>query len=96
MLLFCGVFGNIAAADMARTIRALSSLSAPGAEVLWTRGRGPDDDLTPAIRRWFAAAGFEEQEFVAPADDSYSVGCHRLAVDPAPFDPGAALFRFTP
>ena len=94
VLLFCGVFGNVHAADIARTVQALGSLGAPGAWVVWTRGRRPGDDLTPTIRRWFAKAGFREHEFVAPVDDAYSVGCHRLMADPAPFDPDAELFRF--
>lgn len=94
VLLFCGVFGNVPTSDVARTVQALSSLSAPGAWVVWTRGRRHDQDLTPGVRRWFAAAGFREHEFVAPVDDAYSVGCHRLVADPAPFDPDAALFRF--
>src|SRR5581483_9105575 len=72
--LFCGVFGNITAADVARTIRALPGLLAPGARVLWTRGRDQANDPTPAIRAWFEAAAFTEEAFVAPEDDAYRRG----------------------
>lgn len=77
LLLACGVFGNIAPADIWRTIEALPLLCAPTATVIWTRTRR-DPDLTPEIRRRFAAAGFEEQAFHAPDDCLFAVGVHRL------------------
>jgi hypothetical protein len=46
--------------------------------VVWTRGRTPPD-RTPAIRGWFADAGFEEVAFEAPGDVTFSVGVHRWA-----------------
>jgi hypothetical protein len=95
LVLVCGVFGNISDGDIERTIALLPGLCAPGATVVWTRHRRPPDK-TPVIREWFAAAGFEEQWFVAPDDDDavFAVGMHRLVADPAPFEPGVRLFEF--
>jgi hypothetical protein len=88
-----GVFGNISDADIEHTINTLPSLCAPNATVLWTRHRRPPD-VTPAIRGWFAAAGFDEVAFVGPAGFIFGVGVHRLARDPDPFAPGVKLFDF--
>jgi len=85
--------GNVPDADVERTVRALPSLCAPGATVIWTRHRGAPD-LTPAIRGWFAESGFAEQAFVAPDDVLFSVGTHVLTGTPAPFTPGVRLFAF--
>jgi hypothetical protein len=88
--LFCGVFGNITNEDIARTVRALPTLLAPGGEVLWTRHRN-EPDLTPAIRDWFVEAGFEEMAFFP---DTFAVGTHRLTTTPASFEAGVTLFEF--
>ena len=92
LLLVCGVFGNVPDGDVQRTVRALPGLAAEGATVIWTRHRRAPD-LTPAIRRWFSDAGFEELAFTSPGADSFAVGTHRLAVDPLPFR-AAPLFAF--
>jgi hypothetical protein len=106
LVLLCGIFGNITDEDIAGTVAAAPMLCAPGAHVVWTRGRngigrGPVDpgvdpagDLTPAIRGWFAAAGFTELARDAPADRSWSVGVHRYDGPPMPFAAGRHLFRF--
>ncbi len=65
LVLVCGVFGNISAADITATVQALPSFCLPGAHVLWTRHRRPPD-ATPGIRADFAAAGFTEIAFEAP------------------------------
>jgi hypothetical protein len=93
LVLLCGIFGNVSDADVQATIEAAPQLCAPGAEVVWTRHRN-DPDLTPSIRGWFANAGFEEVAFVAPDADQWSVGVHRLAVDPRPLEPGRHWFTF--
>jgi hypothetical protein len=49
LILVCGVFGNIDAADTARTIRALPQLCAPDATVIWTHGRRRP---RPFARKW--------------------------------------------
>lgn len=93
LVLMVGVFGNITDDDIQRTIAALPRLCAAGATVIWTRSRR-DDDLTPAIRGWFADSGFAEVAFHAPDDAWFSVGVHRLDVDPQPLDPAGELFTF--
>jgi Putative methyltransferase len=94
LVIFCGVFGNISEEDIAGTVEALPQLCAPGATVIWTRGRR-EPDLRPSIRRWFGTAGFAEVSFDAPDDVSWSVGVNRLTTDPLPPVPGQRLFTFT-
>jgi len=70
-----------------------TSLCAPNATVVWTRHRRPPD-VTPAIRDWFATAGFDEVAFEGPDGFIFGVGVHRLSRDPDPFAPEARLFEF--
>jgi hypothetical protein len=93
LLLVCGVFGNVGNEDILRTIGHLPELCAKGATVIWTRHRRPPD-LTPAIRRWFARAGFAEVAFDTVPDSMASVGVHRLARAPRKFIPDVQLFAF--
>jgi hypothetical protein len=93
LVLCCGVFGNIGDGDVERTIRALPTLCAPRATVIWTRHRR-SPDLTLPIRRWFEEAGFDSVGFDAPVAFEWSVGVHRLATRPEPFRAGQRLFRF--
>jgi hypothetical protein len=95
LVLLCGIFGNVSDLDVRRTVEAAPQLCAPGAEVIWTRHRA-EPDLTGSIRRWFADVGFEEVAFMTPAAPAspWSVGVHRLAVDPAPLEPGRHWFTF--
>jgi hypothetical protein len=65
VLLLCGIFGNVSVPDIQRTIAAAPALCAPGATVIWTRHRR-EPDLTPQVRTWFTAAGFEELAFESP------------------------------
>ncbi|MBI5289324.1 MAG: SAM-dependent methyltransferase [Chloroflexi bacterium] len=94
IVLACGIFGNITDADIKNTVQHLPQLCAEGATVLWTRGRRPDNDITPQIRRWFAESGFEEVAFEALPDTHHSVGAHRLIIPPPPLEPGLKLFQF--
>ncbi len=93
VVLACGVFGNISDEDVESTVLHLPELCAPAATVIWTRGRF-EPDLTPAIRAWFAAAGFDEIGFHAIAGSTASVGVDRLAIPPPAFRAGARLFTF--
>jgi hypothetical protein len=94
LLLLCGIFGNISDDDIRDSIGMCSSLCAPGATVIWTRHRRPPD-LTPRVREWFVAAGFEEVAFESPDEAGLvGVGVNRLAVPPAEFEPGRRLFTF--
>ena len=93
IVLVCGVFGNISAADIRHTIQAMPGFCAPGGHVVWTRHRRPPD-LTPTIRADFADAGFTELAFEAPEGTVLAVGHYRLDGEPAPFDPDQQLFDF--
>ena len=94
IILACGIFGNITMEDIERTVNHLPSLAAPGATVIWTRGRFRDGDVTPQIRSWFAQAGFDEVDFDAPEDWKFAVGTNRLAAAPRPFARGVRMFTF--
>jgi hypothetical protein len=91
LLVVCGVFGNISAADVDRLIEQLPQLCAAHASVVWTRHRRRPD-LVPQIRASFSRAGFEELAFAeAPP---FGVGVNRLVAEPQPFQPGRKLFDF--
>jgi hypothetical protein len=93
VVLVCGVFGNISAADITHTIQAMRGFCVPGGHVVWTRHRRLPDH-TPAIRADFAAAGFTELAFDAPEGTVTTIGHHRLDGATAPFDPDQVLFDF--
>ena len=101
VVLVCGVFGNIGAADITRTIETLAGWCTAGGQVIWTRHRRPPD-RTPAVRADFAAAGFTEMAFVSPEGTIQGVGRHRLNRPEGPdgvgavvlFDPDQQLFDF--
>ncbi len=94
LVLLVGVLGNISDSDARTTIGALPMLCATGATVVWTRTRRAPD-RTPAVRAWFAAAGFAEQTFDAPDGVLFSVGVHRFTGRPRPLASGGRLFTFT-
>lgn len=93
LVLACGVFGNIAASDIQRTIGVLPSLCTTAATVIWTRHRH-EPDMTGKIRRWFAAERFEEIRFDAPAEFEFGIGTHRYTGETAPFTAGVRMFTF--
>lgn len=91
ILLACGVFGNISADDARRTIATLKGLVEPGATVIWTRAH---DGPSREIRGMFAAQGFAEVSFVAPADAPFRVGVSRATTTGPRPAAGVRLFRF--
>lgn len=93
VIMVCGVFGNIVDDDVHRTVQELPRLSATGATVIWTRHRRPPD-LTPAIRTWFAQAGFEEVAFDTEEGTDFGVGTHRFIGEPLAFRADRRLFTF--
>ncbi len=94
ILLLCGIFGNISDADIERTIRAAPALCDLGAVVIWTRHRR-EPDVTPRIREWFAAAGFEPIAFDPLATSQLSsVGVSRLTRPGEGKPPEGPLFSF--
>jgi hypothetical protein len=67
LVLLVGILGNITTDDIRAVIAAAPQLCAPGATLLWSRGRD-QGDLNDDLRRWFAEAGFSETKSVsAPA-----------------------------
>jgi hypothetical protein len=95
IVLACGIFGNISDQDIERTVRHLSMLCQTGASVIWTRHRN-EPDLTPQIRSWFAATGFEELSFDTIDNESKSgIGTARLNSAPLPFQRDFRFFSFT-
>jgi hypothetical protein len=96
MLLLCGIFGNISDEDIKRTVEASPAMCTAGATVIWTRHRRPPD-LTPQIRAWFAASGFDEVAFDALGTDTLTgVGVNRLGRASTATLPGHPLFTFRP
>lgn len=93
IVLVCGVFGNVTDEDIEHTIDRLPTLCAAGATVVWTRGTFKPD-ITPVVRAWFAANGFEELAFVAIPDTTAGVGAAKLIAPPRAFEPDVRLFTF--
>lgn len=78
VLLLCGIFGNVATADIRQTAAAAAGMCRPGGTVIWTRHRR-EPDLTPQVRGWFADAGFHEVAFEKLASTTLAgVGVGRL------------------
>ena len=94
LLLLCGIFGNVADADVERTLAAVPQLCVRGATVVWTRSTHAPD-LTPAVRRWAAQAGVVETAFVTEGPEGWSVGAGTFDGEPQPLEPGRRLFTFT-
>ncbi|MFI5695284.1 SAM-dependent methyltransferase [Kribbella sp. NPDC051586] len=92
LVLLCGIFGNISAADIQRTIDASPQLCRTGGTVIWTRHR-EDPDLAPSICDWFEARGFE-RVWLSDRDAGFGVGVHRLTGVPKPLITGQSLFSF--
>jgi hypothetical protein len=97
VLLLCGIFGNISEEDIRFTVEAAPAMCRPGGTVIWTRHRRPPD-LTPQIRAWFAAGGFDELAFDAldTEDRLMSVGANRLGRAATGRPPDGPLFTFRP
>ncbi len=95
VLMLCGIFGNVCDADIRRTVQTAPALCADGATVIWTRHRRAPD-LTPQLRAWFAAAGFEEVAFDAlDTEKLTAVGVHRLRNRQPAAPPGVVAPMFT-
>jgi hypothetical protein len=98
VVILVGVLGNVSDADVATTVAAMPRLCAPGATLLWSRGRsveGTDDFVTP-VRTAFSAAGFAEVSIRAfgVEDDRTTLGVVRFDGPSLPLDPRATWFTF--
>ena len=98
VVLLVGVLGNLSDADVAATVAAMPGLCAPGATLLWSRGRsleGTEDFVTP-VREAFSVAGFIEvciRSFDV-GDDRTALGVVRFGAAPAPLVPRQTWFTF--
>jgi hypothetical protein len=93
LVLLCGIFGNITAEDIQRTVDASPQLCRTGATVIWTRHR-EEPDLVPSICDWFESRGFD-RVWVSEPDAGFGVGVHRFTGVPDPLVTGQRLFSFT-
>ena len=94
VLLLCGIFGNISDDDIRRTVSAAPAMCAAGGIVIWTRHRQAPD-LTPRVRGWFSAGGFDEVAFDALDSATLAgVGVNRLSRAPDAELPAGPLFTF--
>jgi hypothetical protein len=96
VLLLCGIFGNVSDEDIKRTVETSAAMCTPGATVIWTRHRRPPD-LTPQVRAWFAASGFDELAFDALDTSTLTgLGANRLRRATTAGLPDRPLFTFRP
>jgi hypothetical protein len=94
VLLLCGIFGNISDEDIRRTVTAAPAMCAARGTVIWTRHRRAPD-LTPCVRGWFSASGFDEVAFEALDTTTLAgVGVNRLGRAPDAKLPAGPLFTF--
>lgn len=94
VLMLCGIFGNVAPADIATTVAAAPALAAPGAAVLWTRHRR-HPDVTPWIRQRFHDAGCPGEAWVSSGPGGFALGLQRVTAPSTPPALPSRLFTFT-
>jgi hypothetical protein len=98
VVLLVGVLGNISDPDVATTVAAMPRLCAPGATLVWSRGRsldGTDDFVTP-VQEAFVGAGFSEVGIRSfdVEDDRTALGVVRFHGPPVPPGPEERWFTF--
>jgi hypothetical protein len=94
LVLLVGIFGNISNTDLQATIAAAPQVCAPGATLVWSRGR-EREDINAEIRGWFAAAGFSELEYATLETGSRpALGVVRYDGPPQAIQTGRHLFTF--
>lgn len=94
LVLLVGILGNISDQDVQVLISAAPQLCAPGASVVWSRGRD-QRDINEDIREWFATSGFDEIDYAAlDAGSRPALGLMRYAGHPVALVPGRQLFTF--
>ncbi len=98
IVLLVGVLGNLSDGDVVATVSAMPHLCAPGATLLWSRGRSLDGagDFVAPVRAAFADAAFTEvsiRSFDAE-DDRTALGVVRFDGPQVPVRPGQRWFTF--
>jgi SAM-dependent methyltransferase len=95
LVLLVGIMGNISDEDLWRLIDASPQLCAPGAHLIWSRGRDIDD-LNDQVRARFAAAGFAELAYATNDETRSRIGLGMVRYDgpPVALQPGQRLFQF--
>ena len=95
LVLLVGIMGNIPDEDLWRLIDASPELCAPGARLIWTRGRD-EEDLNDQVRARFSATGFAELAYATldQADGRIGLGLVRYDGPAVALEPGRQLFRF--
>lgn len=94
VLLLCGIFGNVAPADIATTVASVPALARPGAAVLWTRHRR-HPDVTPWIRQRFHDAGCPAEDWVSSGPGGFALGLQRVGTGASTAPLPRRLFTFT-
>ena len=93
LVLACGIFGNVTAADVARTIGSCHSSRPSTAPLSGARHRR-EPDLVPAMADWFAEQGFAPV-WLPDKAAGFGVGVHRFTGTPVPLRRGERMFAFT-
>lgn len=93
LVLVCGVYGNLRAADIENTIATCTALCSTGGTVIWTRGRRPEESMVPRICAWYDELGFEQLWLQEPGRQN-CVGAYRYRGTPKPLEPGVSMFEF--
>lgn len=80
LILICGVFGHLSLEDINLTAQSLKQLIKPDGSVIWSRNKF-DKDITEEVRDSFKLAGYEEEAFISPEKELFSIGMHKLIED---------------
>ncbi|MBO0805899.1 MAG: class I SAM-dependent methyltransferase [Nocardiopsaceae bacterium] len=96
VVLACGMFGNMADADIERVTGYCTQLCATGGTVIWTRGRSLKhaEDPVPRLCAWFEERGFE-RTWLSSREYQQCCGTHRFTGTPEPLERDATMFTFT-
>ncbi len=105
VVLLVGVLGNLGDADVATTLAAMPQLCAPGATLVWSRGRSVDGvtGFVAPVREALAGAGFTELsarpfdhngDVDGDGDDPATLGVVRYDGASVPLERGARWFTF--
>jgi hypothetical protein len=99
VVVLVGIFGNVDDDDLRTTVAAAPQLCAPGAWLVWSRGRdlGTGTGVgNVEVSSWFAAAGFTGLAYEEHPDPGASAALGVLRYDgpPVALVPGTHLFTF--